>query len=252
MLPLWDQLLFLGIVAFGCYTQAVTGFALGLIVVALSALFGIMSIGLASIVVTIITLSNAGLALGRSGCQVRWNRVVPVILASLPTIYIGLLLLDQMSAESQGLLRLLLGVTIVASSLLLVFNPRPKARESSRASFGLLGGVAGVLGGLFAAFGPPLIFHFYRQPLKLAMIRDSLLMIFLLMSVVRIVFLLVEDAMPLDALIQAGLALPVTLAFTFLGGKLPPPMGELAMRRSAFALLMLTGIGVMVPVLLGR
>ncbi len=249
-MPIWDQLLFLGIVALGCYTQAVTGFALGLIVVALAALFNIMSIELASIVVTIITLSNAGLALVRSGCQVRWSRVVPVIVASAPAIYGGLLLLGQMSAESKGLLRLLLGVTIVGSSLLLVLNPRPRAQESSRASFAFLGGVAGILGGLFAAFGPPLIFHFYRQPLKLAMIRDTLLMIFLLMSIERIGFLLVENAMPLDALIQAGLALPVTLAFTFLGGKLPPPLSEIAMRRAAFALLMLAGVGVMLPVLL--
>ncbi|WP_436639430.1 TSUP family transporter [Microbaculum sp. FT89] len=250
MLPFWDQVLFLGIVALGCYTQAITGFALGLIVVAFATLFGIMSIEQASIVVTIITLSNASVALGRSGCQVQWSRAVPVILAAAPATYFGLVLLSLLGTESMGLLRLLLGVTIVGSSLLLVFNPRPMTRESSRTSFGLLGAVAGVLGGLFAASGPPLIFHFYRQPLRLSMIRDSLLLVFMVLAMERIGFLVLRGEMPFDAIVQAVVALPVTVAFTLLGGKLSPPLGETAMRRAAFILLLFAGLGVMAPVLL--
>ena len=163
MLPIWDQVLFLCVVAFGCYIQAVTGFALGLIVIALSALFGIMSIELASIVVTVITLSNASVALWQSGCQVRWSRIIPLVIASAPTIYLGLLLLNEMNDASQELLRILLGVTIVGCSLMLVFNPKPLAKESSLVTFGMLGFTSGILGGLFAAYGPPLIFQFYRN-----------------------------------------------------------------------------------------
>ena len=250
MLPIWDQVLFLCVVAFGCYIQAVTGFALGLIVIALSALFGIMSIELASIVVTVITLSNASVALWQSGCQVRWSRIIPLVIASAPTIYLGLLLLNEMNDASQELLRILLGVTIVGCSLMLVFNPKPLAKESSLVTFGMLGFTSGILGGLFAAYGPPLIFQFYRQPLRLSIIRDSLLMGFLILSLERIGFLVLEDAMPMQALLQAALALPVTLTFTLLGGKLPPPLSDQAMRRLAFVLLMLAGIGIIVPSLL--
>ncbi|MBP5856534.1 sulfite exporter TauE/SafE family protein [Marivibrio halodurans] len=245
MLPIWDQVVFLCVVAFGCYTQAITGFALGLIVIALSALFGVMSIEMSSIVVTMITLVNASIALWRSGCTVRWSRVIPLSLASAPTIYLGLLLLGEMTVASQELLRILLGATIVGCSLMLVLNPKPLPRESSRTSFGVLGFVSGILGGLFTAYGPPIIFQFYRQPLPLPIIRDSLLMIFLLLSIERFGFLVLQDGLPLDAMFQAALAVPVTLAFTLLGGRLPPPMSEAAMRRAAFILLMLAGLAIM-------
>jgi uncharacterized membrane protein YfcA len=247
VLPLTDQLLFLAIVGIGCYVQAVTGFALGLVLMAGGAIFGIMSIEMASIVVNMISPWNAGLALARSGCQVRWNRVFAVLAVGVPAILLGLLVLTRLSAENQETLRLLLGITIVASSLTLIRNPRPLARESRGWSFALLGGFAGVLGGMFAAFGPPLIFHFYRQPFALAVIRDSLLMTFLLMSMVRIAMLAAAGMLPLSAVIQAGIAVPVALGFTYLAGRMPQPFGDRGMRRLAFALLMLMGLAVMLP-----
>ena len=251
MLGLIDQIMFLCIVALGCYTQAITGFSLGLILVSLSALFSLMSIELASIVVSLISIANTGLALIRSGCHVRWRMVTAVLVTGIPATYAGVVLLEHMSESSHSLLRLLLGITIIGSSLLLVLNPRTLARESGLWSFGGLGAIAGLLGGMFAAFGAPLIFQFYRQPMKIVHIRDSLLLIFFLVSIARVGFLLVKDAIPQEAYVQALIALPITLAFTVLGGKLPPIFSDLGMRRLAFSILMLAGIGMMIPDLSG-
>lgn len=247
VLTLADQLLFLAVVAVGCYVQAVTGFALGLIVVAGAALFDLMSIEFASIVVSMITLSNTGLALRRSRGQVRWSRLIPIMVVAVPSIFVGLTLLQTMSVEHQDLLRLALGVTIIVSSISLVINPKPLAGESSSLSFAFLGGISGVLGGMFAAFGPPIIFHFYRQPLSLAVIRDSLLMTFLLVSAIRLALIVGKGMLPLEAVLQAAMALPVTIIFTMLGGKLAPPLAEREMRRLAFILLMLAGVAVLLP-----
>ena len=247
MLGLSDQIIFLAIVALGCYTQAVTGFSLGLILVSLSALFNLVSIELASIIVSLISIANTGTALVRSGCKARWSRVAAVLITGIPATFAGVMLLGLMSEGGQSLLHMLLGITIIGSSLLLVFNPRPLARESGAWSFGVLGAIAGMLGGMFAAFGAPLIFQFYRQPLKLENIRDSLVLVFFAVSISRVGFLLVMGTIPPQAYIQALISLPITFAFTFLGGKLPPILNDMGMRRLAFGILMFAGVGMLVP-----
>lgn len=250
-MPFPEQVLFLCLIALGCYVQAITGFALGLLVIAGSALFGLMSIEAASIVVTIVTLANAGLLLIRSGFRVRWRKVIPVLVACIPTVYLGVVLLDVLNEHGQDVLRILLSLTIVVSSLSLIYNPRPRSHESGNTSFVIYGSAAGILGGMFAATGPPLIFHFYRQPLPIWIIRDSLLMIFLTVAIVRIVFLMSENMLPVDAAIQAVIALPVVLIFSFLGDKLPMPFDDRTSRRFAFLLLTVAGVAVSLPVLSG-
>jgi uncharacterized membrane protein YfcA len=83
-------------------------------------------------------------------------------------------LLEWLAGTRADLLRLILGLVIIVSSLQLARKPQPLVKQSGDSSFLLFGGIAGVMGGMFSTAGPPLVYHFYRRPISLVMVRETL------------------------------------------------------------------------------
>lgn len=113
-----------------------------------------------------------------------------------------------------------------------------------------VGGLSGFLGGLLAAAGPPLIYHYYRQPLELIRIRNTLILLFAVTSGVRTLFVLGQGQMSVDILMLFVWAFPVVALATWFGRRWPPPVTPRAMRRLVFSVLMLIGTSLIVAGLL--
>src|SRR5690606_34912783 len=99
---------------------------------------------------------------------------------SLPMLFVGYALLGWLAGAQADLLRLVLGLIIIVSSLQPARTPDPLARKSGGASFMVFGAIAGLMGGMFSTAGPPLVYHFYRQPMGLVTIRETLVTVFAL------------------------------------------------------------------------
>ena len=231
----------LGIFFLGSYIQTVTGFAFGLVVMGLTSAFGLVSLEFAAFVTSALSLLNTGIALRGHTHQVYKPALFAMLATAIPLTGFGLWLLARFSAEDVGTLKLVLGATIIASCLLMMFKPHPQSAVSRPWTFASMGAVAGVLGGMFATYGPPLAFLMYRQPLPLLRVRLTLLMTFTATSLIRMPMALPYLDVTPALITSALLGLPVVAAGTLIGKRFGPPLPELWMRRLAFALLIGSG-----------
>src|SRR4051812_21399016 len=175
---------FLVLAGAAAYAQTLTGFAFGLITMGGVGLSGVLSLADAAMIVSVLAMVNSMQMLLKGWRDVAWREFWLVMATSVPLLFIGYWLLERLAGTRADLLRLILGFVIIVSSLQLARKPQPLAIRSSNSSFLFFGAIAGVMGGMFSTAGPPLVYHFYRQPMSLVMIRETLVTVFALNALV--------------------------------------------------------------------
>ena len=214
-------LVFMACVALATYAQNLTGFAFSLILLGLVSVFHVASVSDAANAAMVLSLVNAWTYFRARPGVVPWKLMKPALKGSTIGVIMGLVLLSWLSGSAVSWLRGLLGVSILGCAALLILQGKPLARLSGPWSFGLIGGLSGILGGLFASSGPPIVFHMYRQPLDRELVRRSLLLMFAFNSLVRLVIVLPTGHFSWHSALLAACALPVVYAATRLHHKLP-------------------------------
>ena len=223
------------------YVQSVAGFAHGLIVMGSVTLLGLAPVAFTAVVISMTGFASVLMALvGRRG-HIDERIFLRACLGLVPMLLLGLGLLHLLDQGSSQLLQRVLGSVILVGGGLGMIKPHPRTERASNWQDILAGGFSGILGGLFSTSGPPLIYHLYRQPDRVDVIRSTLLAIFLISSSARIVLVLVEGSFEANMLYLSLLTLPIVALGTFLGRRFPPPFSERGMRRMAFGLLMVLG-----------
>ena len=180
------HLLFLIFVALAVYAQTLTGFALALILLGLVGATNLIPLVDAINAVTVIMATTAGTFLYR-----RWplrleQSLWPAFAASVVGAVAGTILLTWLADTAYEVLRLILGISVVLCALLLWHAAEPLKTVSSRSAFVVSGGISGLLGGMFSAPGPPLVYLMYRQPLPHARIQESLILFFGMGALLRL------------------------------------------------------------------
>ena len=240
-------LLLTGVAAF---TQTLTGFAFGLITMGGIGLTGLLSLPDAAMLVSILTLVNAVQMLLKGWRDVAWREFWLVMAASIPMLFAGYALLEWLAGTRADILRLILGLVIIVSSLQLARRPEPLARRSGDPSFLFFGAIAGLMGGLFSTAGPPLVYHFYRQPIAMVKVRETLVTVFALNAVFRTGLVAFSGNLPSGSVWSGLLAIPVVMGATYAARRWPPPVSPAMMRRIVFILLFLSGVSLGAPSLI--
>jgi uncharacterized membrane protein YfcA len=248
-LGVWRTAAFLVLVALGSFTQGFSGFALGLIVMGAVTALDIAPIPFTAGVISLVVVINGTVALHGHTEEIERDSLVPLLLGLVPGVAVGFFLLSYLDANLPALLRLLLGVFILAAGVTLVFKPHPRQQLSGLFSHLAFGFGGGVFGGLFNTSGPPIIYLLYRQPLEVPAIRATLLSLFWIAASWRAVLLAVEGGYSTDMLILTLLCLPVIILTTRLGRRFANRLPPLMMRRFAFALLAVLGGVLILPAL---
>jgi hypothetical protein len=238
-------------VAVAVYAQALTGFALALILLGLIGATSLVPLTDAVNATTIIGFCTAWSFLYRRRA-LRIERVlVPTLIASAAGIMVGALLLVWLADTAYQVLRLVLGLSIVACALSLWRAARPLPSLSSPTTYALTGGIAGLMAGMFSASGPPLVYLLYRQPKPLAWIQQSLMVIFGLGTTLRLLIAVPSGQFSLLSLQLAVEALPVVFGVTFFAARRrAPPLSPKLFRGLICALLIGTGLSMGVSALL--
>jgi len=238
---------FLLLTGVAAYAQTLTGFAFGLITMGGVGLTGLLSLPDAAMIVSVLSLVNSAQMLLKGWRDVAWRQFWLVMATSIPLLFVGYALLDWLAGTRADALRLILGLVIIVSSLQLAHRPEPLARPSGSFSFLFFGGIAGVMGGLFSTAGPPLVYHFYRQPMPLVKVRETLVTVFALNSVFRIGLVTAVGDLPSGSTWSGLLAIPVVMGATYAARNWPPPLSPATMRRIVFVLLFLSGVSLGAP-----
>ena len=208
-------------VALATYAQNLTGFAFGLILLGLTASLHIAPVADAANAAMVLTLVNAWTYFRASREPPPWQLMRPTLGASLVGVAIGVALLGWLGGNAIAWLRALLGLSILGCAALLLLQGKPLTRLSGRLSFSVVGLLSGLLGGLFASSGPPLVYHLYRQPLPRELVRHGLLLVFAFNAAVRLALVLPTGQFSLHSLVLATCAIPVVYAATRLHHRHP-------------------------------
>ncbi|QDD65981.1 sulfite exporter TauE/SafE family protein [Herbaspirillum seropedicae] len=243
-----SHLLFVLCVALATFVQSLTGFAFGLVLLGLVAMLHLAPLAVAANVVTVMVLANAAVIV-RGAPGLPRALILPSFGSSLIGVGLGACLLAWLSDHAIGVLRLALGLAILACSLLLVLRTRVRERLSSAPVFAFFGVLSGVMGGVFASAGPPMVFHLYRQPLDRVVVRDTLVLLFAVNAVLRLVIVLAQGRFDAASLSLSLEALPVVLGVTWLARRYPPQWSPLTVRRIVFLLLLVAGGSLVAPAL---
>lgn len=238
------------------YVQTLTGFAFGLLLMGGVGLSAVMPLRDAAVVTGVLTLVNAAIMMTKGWRHVMRGELVLVLCSSLPTLVGGYFLLDHLASNGLVYLRIILGVVIIISALQLVFQPKREEREASRSSFVFYGAFSGIMSGLFSTSGPPLVYHFYRQPLPIAAIRETLVAIFSLNALLRLAVVIGDGTFPERRYWPAFLAIITVSAGTQMARRLPLPLSPRTLKLIVFLLLCASGASLALPaiptVLAGR
>jgi hypothetical protein len=229
---------------FAAWVQTITGFAIAVIIAAGVAVTGLMPLPDAAALISALSFVNgAHLALADRR-HIALRPFALVLATSLPMVVAGFFLLDWLSASRADALKLLLAGVIVLSSLQLAVPPRAEPRMPGAAAFLGAGVAAGLMGGLFAASGPPLAWRFWRTPLPAVSIRATLVAVFTLNALLRLALVATTDFRPAPGTWLGLLAAPVVTAATAAARRWPPPLAPTTLRRLVFVLLAAAGVSI--------
>ncbi len=236
-MTLTQHLLFLASVALACYVQNLTGFAFGLVLLGLAALTQVAPLPTLTHVVSVLVLVNAASLFWKRRPQFAPGVMGPTLAASLLGVGLGVALLSLLSRGWLPALQGLLALTILIASADLLVRPAPAAQLASRRRFAGFGLLSGLLGGLFSTAGPPLVYHFYRQPLPLERIRDALVTVFAVNAVLRLGLFGASGQLDAQVLWLSLEALPLVWLITHVMAGRPPPASPTTVRHLVCLLL---------------
>ena len=233
-------------VTLASYVQNLTGFAFGLIFLALVGVFDLIPIEVAANAVTLITLIQTVIYFREFPLTDDWRVIRPAIWPSLVGVAAGLALLFWLNDSALYLLKIALGFSVVGSAGLLVMRFDPKPEIDPPDSFVFIGALSGLMGGLFSTSGPPLVYKLYRQPLSLSVIRQALLMMFGLSQLVRLGLVLISGQFTAASITYTVLAVPLLFTVTRGSRRYPLKLSPTAVSRVAAGLLLMAGISLIV------
>jgi len=251
-MDVWSVAIIVLGVLLGSYVQAVTGFAMGMILIALASSTQALPIPAVTAVVSLLSLVNVTLALRGQLHHIEGRLVVWLAAGQLPAIWAGVALLERLHSSDRQLLELALGGFIVLGSLSMMLRPQPRAALSAPLACIGAGIAGGLLGGMFSASGPVIGWFSYRQPLPVDVIRATLLCTFTLTTSVRTLVVGVQGGLSSEVWVLGAIGLPLVLLGTWAGRQFRPPLSEAGMKRLAFGLLLSLGSWILARVLLSH
>ncbi len=246
----WAWVGFLLAVFVGSYVQAVAGFAMGMIIVAVAGGLRLLDVPTLSAVISLLTILNVFLALRGQTHFIHKRLFLWLALGQVPAIYLGLLLMTWLDGNTRWLLEVCLGLFVLLGGLSMSLKPQPWAKVSGPFATWVTGISGGLVGGMFSASGPVLGWFGYSQPLKLVTIRATLLACFVLTTGTRTVMVGLEGGLTQRVLSFAAVGLPVVFVGTWLGRHFAPPVSEEQIRRGAYLLLLVMGAWMLASALL--
>jgi uncharacterized protein len=215
-------------------------------------------VGATDLVPLVDAVNAVTVIMATTACALLWRRwplrleqsLWPAVASSVVGAVAGVILLNWLADEAHEVLHLILGISVVLCALFLSRAAEPLKAVSSRSAFVLAGGISGLLGGMFSAPGPPLVYLMYRQPLPHARIQESLILFFGMGALLRLALVFPAGQFSVGAAQLAAEAVPVVFVVTFFAASRPLPLPLKLLRAIVCLLLVATGAGMIAGALL--
>jgi hypothetical protein len=233
--PAFDlSLLVLVAVVFGAgIARGLSGFGSGMIVAPVAgALYGPTS----ALVIMVILDSLPTIPMTIPATRIaRWSEVLPVFAGLFLLFPLGLFILRHGDITT---LRWIIALAIFASVAVLAFDYRYRGPRNIPVSLGL-GGVAGILSGIAAIPGPPVVVYWLASDYPAAIVRANLMTFFLLEAIVAVGNLWWAGLFESSIVMIGVICMPFYFVGLTIGGRFFHRSSERTYRIATFVLILL-------------
>ena len=232
------SLLIAGIIMFGgSIVQGTIGFALGMIAVPLLVEAGFslsQSVALTTLAIGIQVLFGAW----KLRAHIPWSEVRLAAVVRYLTVPIGVLLLISVENMDTDTVKRLVGLGVLLGVLLRIIARSESVRELPTAVSAAVFGLSGVLQGLVAMGGPPLVLWMTTRDFRANQARAFTMTLFLLNAPLQVLLLLfLSKTMTGDALLLALILTPVIYLGTLIGVRIGDRFSKQLLNRVALIVL---------------
>ena len=217
--------------------RGLAGFGFGLIVMPIGALMFPPAMLVPTI--TVIDVPAAILLMGSAWRKADGREVLPLIIAALVCLPLGIWLLLVVSAQA---LTLFVNVVALGVGIALLVGLKWRGQSSVwRTVF--LGGLAGTLQSSVALPGPPIILGWVATDMPAAVLRANIIVFFFVIDLIAVPMLWAAGLIDAAVLTLTASLLPIYLGGVLAGRALFPYVSEVFFRRLVLALVILGAVG---------
>ncbi len=232
------SLLLAGVIMFGgSIVQGAIGFALGLIAVPLLVEAGFslsQSVALTTLALGIQSLFGAR----KLRAHIPWKEVRLAAVVRYLTVPLGVLLLISVESLDTATVKRLVGLGVLLGVGLRILARSETFRELPTAVSAAVFGLSGVLQGLVAMGGPPLVLWMTTRDFRANQARAFTLTLFLLNAPLQVLLLLIlSQTMTVDVLAMALLLTPVIYLGAMIGIRIGDRFSKPLLNRAALSVL---------------
>ena len=221
----------------GGFTQSVSGFGFGLVIMSVLP-FAIGVPGSVAVVATLGFTVNV-LVLSRVWRDLRWRGVVPLLIGAALGVPLGVWVL--VSVDRGTVMGVLGGVLVVYS--LWQLSPWRAAPRSLSVLWGLPAGfISGLFSGAFSTAGPPLVLYTTLTTWTKDTIKAALQVFFIGTGVVQVTLYALEGVLTVETLWLDLAGLPALGLGVFLGARVSDRIDQVAFRRLILVMLLVIGV----------
>lgn len=241
------SLLLAGVIMFGgSIVQGTIGFALGMIAVPLLVEAGFslsQSVALTTLAIGIQVLFGAW----KLRAHIPWHEVKLAAALRYLTVPIGVLLLLSVESLDTGTVKRLVGLGVLLGVGLRSLARSETVRELPIALSAVAFGLSGVLQGLVAMGGPPLVLWMTTREFRANQARAFTLTLFLLNAPLQVLLLLfLSKTMTVDVLLLALILTPVIYAGTMIGVRIGDRFSKQLLNRVALIVLVVIAVNAII------
>ena len=222
------------------FVQGVTGFGSALIALPLLSLYLDIKVAVPLCILNSMVITTTMALQLRH--QLDWRKILPLCLAAIPGILLGVTVLKNSGSE---LIRISLGLLLISYSLYrLLATPRPR---NLHPAWSLPAGfLSGLIGSIFSAGGPPTIIYATIGNWPKDQIKATLTGFFLFNSYLIAIAQTSSGLINLSVLGLFAYAAPMVFAGTLLGGRCYGLLKKDSYLKVIFAFLILMGMMLLV------
>lgn len=238
-------LLMSAIVVLGFIVRGMTGFGGTLIITPLALLF--LDVKLAIPVILVISFLGNLYLVYHVRKDINKKIFLTFLIPSIVGIAIGTYLLKVLDSR---LITILLAIFILIFSIKLFFSEKAKAikRKIDRIKGNIAGFIAGSIDGFIGMGGPPIVMYFDYLGLKKHVFRATMVMIFIVFNISRLVTYTYSGLMSLE-IIKTGIYLmPAMVIGTLIGMKMHFRLNEILFRKIVAVILLLIGVALLIDI----
>jgi uncharacterized membrane protein YfcA len=199
------------------------------------------------VVLLLISLPCELFVVIRSRQQIIWKGMALIAIGVAVGIFAGTRILRV--AEPTFVL-ILLGVFLIVAGTAFLLIPVRRTFSIPVWVGPHVGLVSGVLTGMFGTGGPPLIFYYQLGGVAKAVFRGNLMLIFLLMTLIRIPSYAFAGFITIERLWSALVVMPAVILGIWLGNRVHLQLDEVTFRRMVSVALVIIGAVLLVQRLL--